>query len=68
MGMHETPPVEELEPVAAETDLLSGQLPDIAIAGAVGSEEEMFRVSQIATITRWLRLFSLAAEAGRAPR
>jgi hypothetical protein len=37
-------------------------LPGIPIAGSVASEEEAFSVQQIATITRWLRHFSAAAQ------
>jgi hypothetical protein len=33
----------------------------IAIAGPVGSEEELLSVQQIALITRWLRHFSATA-------
>lgn len=66
--MHDQPaPVAEpltAESIAQVADPFLAQLPAIAIAGSVASEEEAFRVQQIATITRWLRHFSRAAESG----
>lgn len=53
------------EPCAEPADR-TPPLPDIAIAGAVGSEEEMVRVQQIAVITRWLRFFSAVTMLGTA--
>jgi hypothetical protein len=40
---------------------------NLLIAGAVGSEEELASVQQIAMITQWLRLFTWVAHGGTLP-
>lgn len=60
MDKHGTP-VEPDAPPPAPSDPLDEHLPAIAIAGAVMTDEELASLTQMALITRWLRLFSHAA-------